>query len=116
MLVTVTQDNENRIFRCMTGLLSEEGFVLTAKPFQAVYKVLVLVEPNKVRHGDMLTAAPGISVSLSNGTEQVFSYTKTLERISGFSEAEGFVDKKIYAALEDELRASFLTELRAILK
>ena len=116
MYVTVKKDMSGRISRCMTALLAGEGFMLAASPSQAVYTVLVEVEPNKMRHADMLTAEPGISVAIRNGDRQFFSYAKSLERISGFSEAEAFVDKKIYTALEEELLSSFLTEFRTALK
>ena len=116
MSVTVKEDSAGIIFRCLTSLLAEEGFVLTPKAAQAVYTVRADIQPNKVRHAEMLTAEPGISIYIYSGAQQAFSYAKTLERISGFTEAEKLVDKKIYASLERELQASFLQELRTALQ
>lgn len=115
MRVVVSQDDSNRILRCVTELLAQEGFSLTDRKEKAVYEVHVVVEQNKALHDDMLTAEPGINVSIRSGAGQIFSYGKTCQRVTGFSAAEALVNKKIYAALEQELRSTFLPELRTAL-
>ena len=115
MRVTVTGDLENRIKRKVSALLAAQNFVLSERGF--AYSVAVTVERNKVvRSSDdnIITAEPGITVAVTNGSENIATYAKTFKRISGFSDE--FVDKKIFDALEKELDKSFADELQAAIE
>ncbi|MCR5724255.1 MAG: hypothetical protein K6G80_04120 [Treponema sp.] len=116
MRVSVKDDEENLILRSLTGLLSGAGYYLTDAGY--AYQVNAVVERNITKHSaggeTVLTATPGITVTVTNGVEKLFSYTRTFPRVTGFSEA--FVHKKLYAAIESELQNSFLQEFRAALE
>lgn len=115
MKIEVTGDFENRIKRAVSELFTKENYMLSEREYEYIIKVLV--EPNKILHPEednIVTANPGITIAISNGSENVFTYTKTLKRISGFNEYT--VDKKIYSNLENELKKSFLEEFTNSLK
>lgn len=115
MKVSVKDDDQNRISRAVSGLLSGEGYYLSDKNY--AYLVNVVVEKNIEKHKDgddtIFTSEPGLTISIANGSEKLFSYNKTMPRISGFS--EGFVNKKIYAALETEINETFIKEFKEAL-
>lgn len=116
MKITVKNDDGNRISRLVTSLLSGEGYYLSDREF--AYLVNVNVEKNIKKHKDgddtILTSEPGLSITITNGSEKLFSYNKSFNRISGFNET--FVDKKLYSALEDEINESFVKEFKAALE
>ena len=116
LCVRVQNDEEGRIERLLSAQLSGGGYYLSDSGY--AYQVLAVIQPNLARHsldGDtVFTAQPGISIAVTNGREELFSYSKSLERISGFSQA--FVNKKLYAALEEEVQKSFLKEFKAALE
>ncbi|MBR1721632.1 MAG: hypothetical protein IJ727_03980 [Treponema sp.] len=116
MKVSVKDDEGNRISRTVSGLLSGEGYYLSDRDY--AYQVNVVVEKNFEKHKDgedtIIVSEPGLTITVSNGSEKLFSYNKSFPRISGFSEA--FVNKKLYAALESELNESFVKEFKAALE
>ena len=115
MKIQVNGDYENRIVRCVSGSLAKEKFLLSDNEY--AYLVDVNVEPNKIVHEDeenVITAVPGIIIAITNGTENIFTWSKTLKRISGFKDE--IVNKKIYIALEKEIEQSFMEEFKLNLK
>ena len=76
--------------------------------------MLVELDMGKTVYGETLTAEPGLSISLSNGNK--LSYHKNLPKQSGFTAAQALVERKIVAAAEDEIKASFPSEFNKILK
>ena len=109
MKIIVSGDSDSLAERTVTQILSSKGFIL--KSSAAAYEVLVNVQPGKQYHQQSITAVPGVSVEITNGEESIFSYAKTLERQTGFIEAETFVDKKIYQAVEKELKSTLSSEI-----
>ena len=114
MQLQVTNDNDNRIYRKVSEILGGQGFIFSDK--NPAYKVIVNVEPNKNVYSESITADPGISIYITNGTETLLTYSKTVDRVTGFAAAEAFVNKKIYTALEEELDTSFPEAVKEILK
>jgi hypothetical protein len=114
MHVIVKNDKEGAVDRKLSSLLSNEGYMFSDREY--AYIVQAVIETNKTKYADSVTADPGITVTINNGTETVFSYSKNLPRISGFLQAETLVDKKIYSAVEKELDASFVSEFQAALR
>ena len=72
----------------------------------------------KIVHGETLTCQPELSISIRlNGSDSAdkLSYQKSLAKQSGFTEAQAFVDRKILASAEEELKASLGEELKKFL-
>ncbi len=116
MQVVVQNDSALIVERVISGALSKAGYYLSAT--DARYQVRATVsknlQANTVDGETVYTAEPGITVALTQGDEILFSYNKTLARISGFSES--VVSKKLYQAIERELTESFLKEFSAALE
>jgi hypothetical protein len=114
MRVVVKNDSNGSIQRTLSTLLSKEGFILSDTSY--AYVVTADVQQNKIKHEDTITATPGISVTVNNGSETIFNYSKNFDRISGFTEAGALVDSRIYAAIEKELNNTFIPEFQNSLK
>ena len=107
-------DEGVKLSRCLSQIVSDAGFIVTSKRSEAVYEMLVELDMGKTVYGETLTAEPGLSISLSNGNK--LSYHKNLPKQSGFTAAQALVERKIVAAAEDEIKASFPSEFNKILK
>ena len=112
--VSVSGDKDKRVERLVSQIISENGFSISASGSDTVN---VNVQQNKVFHGSgdsgTITAEPGVTIVLSSNGKNLFSYNKTLSRVTGFTQAEAFVDNKIYSAIETELKSSFAEEFSA---
>lgn len=111
MKVSVKNDSYNKISYVVTSILRNQGYEVSDTNY--LYLVTVVVKPNKVTHKDThsITAEPGITLTINNRQETVFAYAKTTEHVTGYSDAEKFVNNKIYSALEKELNSSLSDEL-----
>ena len=106
----VKGDSDSRIKAVVSKSITDCGYKVTdsvqGSAKNSVCTVNVNVLPNKIYHEQTITANPSVEVKISGGAKTVFSYSRTLDRITGFKQAEAFVDKKIYDGLEGELKAS----------
>jgi hypothetical protein len=111
--VTGAGDEGVKLARCVSQIVSDAGFIVTSKRAEAVYEVLVELDMGKTVYGETLTAEPGISISIPNSGNKL-SYHKNLPKQSGFTAAQALVERKIIAAAEDEIKASFPLEFNKL--
>ena len=113
--INVKDDKDSRIQKNISRIFSECG--LNVSNIANACKVNVFVEKNKTYHGTgeqgTITANPSVSIYILDGENPLFTYEKSLNRVTGFSQAEAFVENKIYSAIEDELNSSFREEINS---
>jgi hypothetical protein len=86
-------------------VLSDHGFLVSDK--NCSYTVKAAVNSNKKKFTDTLTADPTIDIRIINPKETVRTLSKAADRISGYSDAEGLVDKRIDTEVTKVIQEDF---------
>lgn len=120
MYVSANNDEGGRLVRCLSQIISAEGFIVTENRADAVYEVLIDLDFGKFVHGETITAEPGLSVVIrpvvrkgqsGEGSEKL-TYKRNLPKQTGFAAAESLINRKIIASAEEELNASLPKEFK----
>ena len=112
--IKTVNDSSNKISSLVSNSINECGYKVVKQ--NAAYLVQVEIDTGKSYYSDSITANPSVSVIISGNSKNIFSYEKSCQRITGFKDAENFVDKKIYDSLESEIKSSLTNELKSVLK
>ena len=112
--IKTVHDSSNKISSLVSNSINECGYKVVKQ--NGAYLVQVEIDLGKSYYSDSITANPSVSVIISGNSKNIFSYEKSTQRITGFKDAENFVDKKIYDSLESEIKSSLTNELKTVLK
>ena len=102
-------DSNNQIKDCLTNIFTKSGFTITET--KSPYIIKVLVDSDKTYHEETITANPKVSLQILGQNTPFYSITITGSRVSGFKQAEAFVNKKIFDSLVSELKTQLPSEL-----
>ena len=110
----INNDSLNKITSLVSASINECGYKVVKQ--NAPYIIQVEIDLGKSYFTDSITANPSVSIIIFGNSKNIFTYEKSCQRITGFKDAENFVDKKIYDSLENEIKASLTNELKSVLK
>ena len=103
------------IRNCVKDILSNDGYFISDNESKIMHIVSVNINLNKHVSGESILSEPSVSINITNVQENIFAYSKNIQKISGFTEAESFLERKAYQAIEQEIQKSFLEEFHAFL-
>lgn len=103
--VEVSGDLGTQFKKLIEKVLTDNGFLVTNKNY--FYTVKAEINSNKSKFPGSIVAEPTVTIHIENTNETLFTLSKTVERISGFSEAEILVDKKINNAVTRIIQEDF---------
>lgn len=113
--VKVINDSSNKIRNCVKDILSNDGYFISDNESKIMHIVSVNINLNKHVSGESILSEPSVSINITNAQENIFAYSKNIQKISGFTEAESFLERKAYQSIEQEIQKSFLKEFHAFL-
>lgn len=90
-------------------VISDAGY--SRKNSEYAYSILVTIQAEKAVFSDTIVVQPSVSIDVRNSNESIFSFSKTAEQISGFKEAENFVDMKVRKAITDIIENDVRAEI-----
>lgn len=95
--VTVSGELGAQYKKSIEKVLTNNGFLISDKNY--FYTVKAEINSNKSKFPGSIVAEPTVTIHIENTNETLFTLSKTADRISGFTEAEILVDKKINNAI-----------------
>jgi len=98
----------------LESIVSNTGFAVSS--VKSNYDLIVTVNNNKQKYTDTIVANPEIKIEIKNSSFTFFTWTKTMDRVTGFAEAEALLDTKISRAVEKALRNEFEPVLANVMK
>ena len=116
--VRASNEEGGKLIPCVIKIIKSQALYVGESAKDSPYELLIDLDMGKIVHGETLTCQPELSISIRlNGSDSAdkLSYQKSLAKQSGFTEAQAFVDRKILASAEEELKASLGEELKKIL-
>lgn len=114
MNVVLTKGTDERYKSILESLVSDNGFAVSSVKYN--YDICVTVDNKKQKFSDTVVANPEIKIEIKNKSFSFFTWTKTMDRVTGFTEAEALLDTKITRAVEKALRSEFAPVLANVMK
>lgn len=117
MYVRASNEEGGKLIPCVIKIIKSQALYVGESAKDSPYELLIDLDMGKIVHGETLTCQPELSISIrlnSSDSADKLSYKKSLAKQSGFTEAQAFVDKKILASAEIELKASLGEELKKV--
>lgn len=116
MKVEGETSEDSRYKSVIEKVITGSNFSVSSKNYH--YLVTVSVTPNKETYKDTgtIVAVPEYMVEINNSSKTLFKYKKTLDRVTGFLEAEKFLDNKIAKAVESDISGDFADWFKATVK
>lgn len=108
--VEVSGDLGTQFKKLIEKVLTDNGFLVTNKNY--FYTVKAEINSNKSKFPGSIVAEPTVTIHIENTNETLFTLSKTAERISGFSEAESLVDRKINNAVTKIIQENFTEAIK----
>ena len=90
-------------------VLSDVGY--SVKSSEYAYSVVVTIRADREVFADTIVVQPAIALEVTDGSESVLSFSTAAERISGFKDAEKFIDTKVYNAITTLIEQAVRAEL-----
>ena len=109
--INISKDYGTKVKDLVSKYFSDNGFNISNNNYHFV--VDIDIDESRVvdEYSGIITVDPSITISMKNKSDGtvVFTYTRTFERIKSYMESS--IDKKTFAAIEEELKNSFENEL-----
>ena len=114
MNVVLTKGTDERYKGILESIVSDNGF--TVSSVKNSYDIIVSVDNKKQKFTDTVVANPEIKIEIKNPSFTFFIWTKTMDRVTGFTEAENLLDTKITRAVEKALRNEFGPAMKNVMR
>lgn len=112
MQVIVSGDIGEKYKPALEKVLSDNGYLISDKNYS--YTVTAEINSNKKRFTDSIVASPLIDIQINNQNETLLTLSQFVDRISGFTEAEELVDKKVNTAITKIIQKDFAEALKEL--
>ena len=114
MNVVLTKGTDERYKGILESIVSDSGFSVSS--VKNNYDIIVSVDNKKQKFTDTVVANPEIKIEIKNPSFTFFTWTKTMDRVTGFTEAENLLDTKITRAVEKALRNEFGPAMKNVMR
>lgn len=107
MNVVVDKDTDRRFVPLVEKVVTSNGYSVSSVGNQ--YTVLMVLSKNKEVFSDTgtIVSLPEYRIEVKNKNKILWTYKKSLDRITGFAEAESFLENKIAKSVENDLSSGF---------
>ncbi len=107
MDVLVDKDTDRRYIPVVEKVVTSSGYSVSSVGNQ--YTVFLTLSKNKEVFSDTgtIVSVPEYRVEVKNKNKTLWTYKKSLDRVTGFVEAESFLEKKIAKNVENDLSSGF---------
>lgn len=108
--INVTTNNVGKPYKALIEkIISDAGY--SHKNSDYSYSVIVTIQADKAVFTDTIVVEPSVSVEVRNDNESILLFYKKAEQISGFKDAEKFVDMKVHKTIADIIEQEFRLEI-----
>ncbi len=108
--INVTTNNVGKPYKALIEkIISDAGY--SHKKTEFSYSVIVTILADKTVFTDTILVEPAVSIEVRNNNESILSFYKKAEQISGFKDAEKFVDMKVHKTITDIIEQDFKLEI-----